>query len=31
MLEGKLNIKRIWNSLDEVQMNDVKVKVNKEI
>ena len=31
MLEGKLNIKRIWNSLDEVQMNDVKVRVNKEI
>ena len=31
MLEGKLNIKRIWNSLDEVQMNDVKVKVNEEI
>lgn len=31
MSESKLNIGRIWNSLDEFQMNELEPKVNEEI
>ena len=31
MLEGKINIKRIRNDLDEFEMNELEAKVNAEI
>ena len=31
MLEGKLNIKRIWNNIDEFEINELVAKRNAEI
>ena len=31
MLEGKLNIKKMWNNLDEFEMNELVAKLNTEI
>ena len=31
MLKGKSNIKRIWNNLDEFEMNELVAKRNAEI
>ena len=31
MLNGKINIKRIWNDLDEFEMNKLEAKLNAEI
>ena len=31
MLEGQLNIKTIWNNLDEFEMNELVAKLNAEI
>ena len=31
MLEGKLNIKKMWNNLDEFDLNELVAKLNTEI
>ena len=31
MLNGKFNLKWIWNSLYEFEMNELKAKINEEI
>ena len=31
MLEKKLNIKKMWNNLDEFEMNELVAKLNTEI
>ena len=31
ILEGKLNIKKMWNNLDEFEMNGLVAKLNTEI
>ena len=31
MLEQKVKIKKIWNNLDEFEMNELEAKVNAEI
>ena len=30
MLNGKINIKRVWNNLDEFEMNKLEAKLNAE-
>ena len=31
MLEGKLDIKKMWNNLNEFEMNELVAKLNTEI